>query len=219
MAEESPLRNWLRETTGVDELPVDGETSAWALSFVVHILVLVLLTSLTLLIPGADRVVLTAAPPDLEEEVLPDEFRFSDEMQEEIGALADAGASSAEAAAPVEMEISEVVVPIEPVNFTGEIQAFQIEQPIIQGPVVNDNVVQKGVGSVGATGATGAVDRITHEILMSIDQEPTLVIWLFDQSGSLQPQREEIAKRFDRVYDELGVIEGGGRQSVRQEKR
>jgi len=214
----SPLRNWLRETTGVEELPVDSETSAWALSFVVHIGVLLLLTSLTLLIPGSDRLVLTAAPPDLEEEVLPDEFRFSNEMQEEIGALADAGATSAEAAAPLEAEISEVVIPIEPVSFTGDIQSFEIQQPLIQGPVLNDTIVQRGVGSVGATGASGAVDRITQEVLRSLEQDPTLIIWLFDQSGSLQPQREEIAKRFDRVYEELGVIQAAGNPALARTK-
>ena len=27
----------------------------------------------------------------------------------------------------------------------------------------------------------GAVDRITHEILLSLDERPTLVVWLFDR--------------------------------------
>jgi hypothetical protein len=54
------------------------------------------------------------------------------------------------------------------------------------------------------------VDRITHEILLSLDERPTLVVWLFDRSGSLKPQRESIAKRFDRVYEELGIIASGG---------
>jgi hypothetical protein len=63
---------------------------------------------------------------------------------------------------------------------------------------------------VGTSGAVGAVDRITHEILLSLDERPTLVVWLFDRSGSLKPQRELIAKRFDRVYEELGIIASGG---------
>ena len=204
------FRSWLRETTGAEELPVDGETRAWAVSFLLHIVGLVLLTSLTLLIPGSDRVVLSSTPPDIDEELLPEEFRFSDEINEEIGALAEAGSTSAEAAAPLEADISEVVLPIEPVSMTSEIRSFEIEQPIMQSPVVSDNLLQKGVGSVGALGASGAVDRITTEILLSIEQKPTLVVWLFDQSGSLRSQREEIAKRFDRVYEELGVIEAAG---------
>ena len=149
----------------MDELPVDGETSAWALSLGLHLVGLVLLTSLTLLIPGADRFVLSSTPPDLEEELLPEDFRFSDEMENEIGALADAGAGEAEAAAPLEAEISEIVIPMEPVSFVGDVQAFEIEDPLLQGPQFDENLNKKGVGSVGATGASGAVDRITVEVL------------------------------------------------------
>ena len=217
MAAPQTLRTLLRETTGAEELPVDGETSAWALSFLVHIVGLVLLFFATFLLPGSDRLVLTATPPDLEEEVPPEEFRFSDELQEEIGALSDAGSTEAEAAAPLEADISEIVVPMEPVSFVGDIQAMELDIPITEGPTLDEQFLKKGVGSVGATGATGAVDRITQEILLSLDQRPTLVIWLFDQSGSLQPQREEIARRFDRVYEELGVLEAAGNPAFERE--
>ena len=61
---------------------------------------------------------------------------------------------------------------------------------MLEGPNITENVIVKGAGSVGTTGAVGAVDRITHEILLSLDERPTLVLWLFDQSGSLKPQRE-----------------------------
>jgi hypothetical protein len=45
---------------------------------------------------------------------------------------------------------------------------------------------------------------------MSLEERKTLVIWLFDQSGSLTRQRAEINDRFDRIYHELGVIEAAG---------
>ena len=44
-------------------------------------------------------------------------------------------------------------------------------------------------------------------------------LWLFDQSGSLKPQRESIAKRFDRVYKELGIIEESGNEAFKQHER
>lgn len=221
MAANSTFRTWLRETTGAEELPVDGETSAWALSLVVHLAALVLLTSLSFLIPAPDRLILSVAPPEIEEELLPEEFRFSEEMQEEIGALADAGEAEAEAAAPLEADLSEVVIPLDPVSLVGDVPTFELDEPIIEGPIINEDIAQRGVGSVGATGASGAVDRITVEILRSLDQRPTLVVWLFDQSGSLEPQREEIARRFDRVYEELGVIQTAGavdREAVDREE-
>lgn len=199
-------------------LPVDGETTAWALSLAVHMAGLLLLAWITTLIPSPERTVLTAIPPDLEQETLPEEFRFSDEMQEAIGALADSGSAEAEAVAPLEADISEVVIPIEATTLLGEVQAFEISQPLLESPIIDDRTPSKGVGSVGATGAAGAIDRLTNEILLSIDQRPTLVIWLFDQSGSLQAQREEVAARFDRVYDELGVIQAATNEAFDREE-
>lgn len=199
-------------------LPVDGETTAWALSLAVHMAGLLLLAWATTLIPSPQRMVLSSIPPDLEQETLPEEFRFSDEMEDAIGALADSGATEAEAVAPLEADISEVVIPMEATTLMGEVQAFEISQPLLESPIIDDRTPSKGVGSVGATGAAGAIDRLTNEILLSIDQRPTLVIWLFDQSGSLQAQREEVAARFDRVYDELGVIQAAGNAAFDREE-
>jgi len=63
----------------------------------------------------------------------------------------------------------------------------------------------KGVAGDGVVGTLGAIDRITQEILRSLESGPTLVVWLFDQSGSMQVQREAVHKRFDQVYAELGL--------------
>lgn len=63
----------------------------------------------------------------------------------------------------------------------------------------------KGVAGDGTVGTLGALDRITQEILRSLESGPTLVVWLFDRSGSMQVQREAVRKRFDHVYTELGL--------------
>ena len=57
----------------------------------------------------------------------------------------------------------------------------------------------------GIKGVQGAVDRITFEILQALEERPTTVVWLFDQSGSLHRQRQMIRDRFERIYEELGV--------------
>jgi hypothetical protein len=205
------LYNWWQRTTGVEGAPVDAESGAWLVSLAVHLGVLVLLAGLTLFIPSEKEVLLSTLPPDLSEEVIPEEFRFDQNLHKEIGALADSGSAEAAPSAPVEAMISEVLLPEEPTTDFGEIEAIDIDQPIVQGPQEVNGLVVKGVGTTGITGAEGAMDRITNEILLSLDTRPTLVIWLFDQSNSLRAQREEIAERFDRVYDELGVIEAAGR--------
>ena len=70
-------------------------------------------------------------------------------------------------------------------------------------------------GSVGNSvkAASGAVDRLTQEILMSMQERETVVVWMFDQSASLMRQREEILERFDRIYEELGILEAAGHKS------
>src|SRR4029078_3978801 len=129
-----------------------------------------------------------------------------------VGAMSEHGLDAARPSAPVEGLESKIEFNVKapaPATLT-QIQVHNFRQTVLQSPNLPENVVIKGSGSVGTTGAVGAVDRITHEILLSLDERPTLVVWLFDQSGSLKPQRESVAKRFDRVYKELGVLESSG---------
>lgn len=48
-----------------------------------------------------------------------------------------------------------------------------------------------------------AMDRITQEILNRLAQRKLLVVWLFDESESMQDDRAEISARVQRVYQEL----------------
>ncbi|MCA9134894.1 MAG: VWA domain-containing protein, partial [Planctomycetales bacterium] len=72
--------------------------------------------------------------------------------------------------------------------------------------LVRSQTVVKGMTGVGTAGTDGAVDRITYEILRAMEERPTLVVWFFDQSGSLQKRRQEIRDRFERIYQELGIV-------------
>ncbi|MEM6689573.1 MAG: vWA domain-containing protein, partial [Planctomycetota bacterium] len=76
------------------------------------------------------------------------------------------------------------------------------------------------MGSVGsgAAGASGAVDQLTFEVLRLLEERPTTVIWLFDQSRSLQAQRATIRERFDRMYLELGMAEDKNLTSIKRER-
>ncbi|WP_437230270.1 vWA domain-containing protein [Planctomicrobium sp. SH661] len=64
---------------------------------------------------------------------------------------------------------------------------------------------QKGNSDDAPGGVTGAMDRIAFEIQQSLKDRRTLVIWLFDASGSLESRREAIADRFDNIYKQLGA--------------
>lgn len=211
-------RNWWLASTGSDELPIDGESGAWLVSLCVHFMALVLLATLAFIIPAENEFLLTSAPDEYEEQLLPEEIRFADAAQPEVGALGDSVLADAAAAAPELSEVSEVLQNLEVVSLVSEIEAVEIETPVLTSPNLNENMLVKGTGNVGSTGAEGAVDRITNEILLSLEQRPTLVVWLFDESGSLQPQRKAIAERFNRIYEELGVLEAAGNPAFRKDE-
>ncbi len=80
---------------------------------------------------------------------------------------------------------------------------------ISTGVKIDTHVAIKGGTDTSAGvggGVSGAIDRITYEIARSLDDRKTLVIWLLDATASLKTQREELASRIDRVYEELGVL-------------
>lgn len=182
-----------------------GEPVAWLTSLATHAAALLLLALLTAITPLDQAPLLFSSPPPDEPEKIDDAFRVAEELNVDIGALSDGGAGDAAAAAPMEAMISEVSLDLEAVTDLGDLPTLDAPTTLLSSPDQNSNLLVRGVGAVGTTGSRGAVDRLTGEILQSLEQRPTLVIWLFDRSGSLSGQREEVVSRFDRVYEELGV--------------
>ncbi|NOZ40192.1 MAG: VWA domain-containing protein [Planctomycetes bacterium] len=193
---------------------------AWYASLGLHLLLLIGLATASIVLPGKlDDLTLSYELPELlEEEPLPQEFLSSEEPMNEIGALSQAGFDSARAAAEVVDEQSLVIFAPEEITDMGEYRTLEIDTPVFQGPEFSDSLPVQGAGSVGTTGALGAIDRITHEIMTSVELQPTLVVWLFDQSGSLRDEREKILKRFRDIYDQLGVIEASNNPAFRKNK-
>ncbi|MBA3482190.1 MAG: VWA domain-containing protein, partial [Pirellulales bacterium] len=199
---------------------VDGESAAWAASLVVHLLALVLLTIASLTLPSDnDTIELALEPMNLvEAEALSQEFMSSDVVDEEIGALAVGGQDGALAAAVEFSEQSTVIHEPDLLDVSADRLAVELDMEMARGPEFSDSIPVQGVSSVGATGAEGAIDRLTHEILASLEQRPTMVVWLFDQSGSLRAERAKIVDRFRRIYEELGVIDAADNPAFRRHK-
>lgn len=57
-----------------------------------------------------------------------------------------------------------------------------------------------------------AMDRIAQELMWMMDRGPVLVIWVFDQSGSMKDDQQEIRDRIEVVYRQLGLL---GRDEAR----
>ena len=210
------IRIWWQRQTGEEETPLDGDTPAWFISLLVHLVALGLIT-LVFVNFDQDRVDLTITAPLFEEEIveLPQEFYFDTEPNEDIGANSLRGVDIAWAEAPNISDISDIPNPEIPISELGLIE-IQEAIELATGPHFNEQLVVKGAAGVGTTGAMGAIDRITHEILLSLEERKTLVVWLFDQSGSLQQQREQIYERLDRIYEELGVVEASGNPAFKK---
>ena len=75
-------------------------------------------------------------------------------------------------------------------------------------------------GEVGAIveGYGAAMGIVTQEIIRIMRHDKVTVIWLFDESASLEDDRKEIRENYLRIYDELGIaaqqdktIKRGGR--------
>ena len=66
--------------------------------------------------------------------------------------------------------------------------------------LLGQNVSIKGDGAEHVGSAEGAVDRLAEEIVRKLEKGRTLVVWAFDASGSLQAERERLAKHIDTVY-------------------
>lgn len=186
-----------------------------------HAVLLIALGTASIVLPGKlEELSLSYELPELPEEIepLPEEFLSAEEQREEIGALSQAGLDSARAAAMVVEDESLVIFKPEELSNFGEQMSLEVDAPVFQGPEFSETLPVQGAGSVGTTGAMGAIDRITHEIMTSVELQPTLVVWMFDQSGSLRDEREKILKRFRNIYDELGVIEASQNPSFKRHK-
>src|SRR5688572_7184186 len=191
-----PLRVWWQQRTGEEETPFDGDTPAWVISMVVHGALLVIFAMVALGPVEPTGIVLEVVPEEEEvaEPIPPQEVYFDDAKTDEIGARSERADMAAMAVANDFAE--EVLVPeVEMQAEIGEVP-FEPTANLAQAPNVSANLTNKGIAAgVGAEGAEGAVDRITHEILLSLEQRKTLVVWMFDRTISLQRQRDAIRER------------------------
>jgi hypothetical protein len=214
------LREWWQRQTGEEDTPLDGDSPAFVVSLLVHLGVLVTLGLVPLIIKSNQITLVVNATVPEEEEVelkLPEEFYFSEQPAEEVGANSVNGEAMALSLAPVVSEISQVPNHMEVHTDVSNVRV-EVNNAIemATGLHFSQNLAVKGAAGEGTTGASGAIDRITHEILLSLEERKTLVVWLFDGTASLVPQRQTIHDRFERIYQELGIIEASGNDAFDQ---
>ena len=191
-----------------NRLRKQGGQSGWFISLGLHGIVLLCLAGITIdpqiIHAPAIQIEQPVSEPEPEFVFEPEELEVSDVDLKELGALSERGVTVAEAISSNKADIpfipppQNMLVPksvrIEPVTFES------------MGPNEVDQLIETVAGvnvGVAATGASGAIDRLSLEIARSLEDAPTTVCWVFDQSVSLAGQRQEIASRLKRVFREL----------------
>ncbi|MFN0199855.1 MAG: vWA domain-containing protein, partial [Planctomycetaceae bacterium] len=63
-------------------------------------------------------------------------------------------------------------------------------------------------GEVGALveGYGPALDRLSQELIRLMRSQPLLVVWLFDESGSMKDDQADLKQRIYRIYEELRLV-------------
>jgi len=214
MSPRKSLQRWWQMKTGEEETPFDGDSSAFFVSLLFHMLLLIVLGLIPFVLNNPNVSLTIAAPLTEEFEEadlkLPEEFAASPLVSEEIGANSVGDTGMAMSLAQIVSDVSVVPSPTDlPMEPSGEI-AINNEISVATGLHFSQNLAVRGGTGEGVSGAVGAIDRLTQEILRSLEERKTLVVWLFDQSPSLSRERAAINERFDRIYEELGVIEAAG---------
>lgn len=205
-ASPAQLDAWSEEELEDEQILQTDESSALIGSVLVHVVIILLLALAPLHQYMDEEAVVLVSPPtdELTEEIQIVEEVDYDNPSEDVGASAEVETATAEASAEmfeIEPQISNPVK-VEQSEFA-DIMAQEV---FAQSAAPMEKLKQiAGKTGVQTAGAVGAIDRLTFEILESLEERNTLVVWLFDQSGSLLQQREKIRGRFDQIYTELGI--------------
>jgi len=173
----------------------DQDVLAFLASLSVHVFVLVFLACVFSSSAKRERVPLVIQSPVAEEEIeltAPEEIVVSEE-QMEPGTEGFDGSDIPQSFSPVFSDLAPVSLEngIDlPVDHSSEIIPAQ------------DLVANVGPGGseASAKGSEGAMDILAAVIDSHLEQRPTVVCWLFDQSVSLVAQRKDIASRLDKVF-------------------
>jgi len=72
----------------------------------------------------------------------------------------------------------------------------------------------KGEGRAVVDNYKQAFDRLVQEILMMLEESRVLVVWCFDQSGSMKDDQQEIRDKIDLVYRQLSLMDITGNEHL-----
>lgn len=211
------IKNWWKVKTGQDDTPLDGETPYWVFSLFFHVALLLALATFLVDYEKYQPVAVELSPsvPEIVEMPTMVEIDYEEEF-DEVGAAENDNFAAIMEMAPQAEDLAEVDVDVEQeIRDMGEI-ALDEYMPEFDSEVDVTSIAVNGVAGHATNNTAGAIDRITQEILLSLEENKTMVVWMFDQSASLLKQRAEILQRFENVYDELSQLQADGNEAFKK---
>jgi len=201
-------RTW-QIRTGRYETPFDGGVPFWMISLILHLVVILVIAKM--LMPSVEdenrnlvgdfdqnEVIELANLEELVPEVV---FEDADAEAIDMGDT-ELDFEDIELATPVLSLENETLDDFDSIISDDGMLALGTENGGM-GSEAFAEIATKGVAGTSVSQATGAVDRISEEIMRSLENNKTLVVWIFDQSISLLEQRSSIENRLDKVYSDL----------------
>ncbi len=201
------LRRWLQTAP------------AWLTSSAVHLAVFGVLMLIPYRIPTSLRAIVVETrlteetpPPDfarlLESDYDPD-TAFFDAAGRPQAHAPNAGTDAALSAAP-EPKQSELPPAVGLVRLGDADLSVRLPPP----QRLDVAVTVRGEELAIVAGQGEAMDQITREILVRLRKRPVLVIWMFDESRSMFDERQDIKRRFVKVYEELAAHPETGNRAL-----
>jgi hypothetical protein len=188
--------------------------SALVVSMVVHIIFLgsMYFVKWSLTDPNAQMMIETFFNDEVPPEVLNQQLTLNTEVSQTLSFQAggmvttEVGGSSSAAVAQTKIEQSESLKDPEVAINVGAVSMPGLTS------------LTEDMGEAQINGETGsrvegygaAMGRITQEILRMMKKQPVHVIWLFDESESMEDDRKEIAEQFHKIYEELRIADKMG---------
>ena len=181
---------------------------AWGISLVVNLTILFALSMVVQHVEQAARKL--AIESSMQEELLQEDYQIQETKTDVVGNMGTtdqftatmqvATADGPRNEVKLEQKIEKTFVP-------SDLKMLELPPTELLKSKVTDRVELDGGTSESVQGGVpGVMDRLTLELKSSLQEGPTLAIWLFDASGSLNERRVEIAQRFDLVYKQLAKL-------------
>ncbi|MBA2117919.1 vWA domain-containing protein [Bremerella alba] len=187
-------------------------SASFMVSLIVHFSLVMVMAMYTIIELPTQQIELVVVEPDVEDRERPLEIELdeSEKIAKEM-TLANLTTPEQGMAGLVEASLTAPQLEMPPTEIANApLVALQAEALLTKD--VDSLIEDMPIGTVGSVQAVvgdyqEAMDQISQELVWMLSKDNVLVIWLFDQSESMQDDQAKIRQRIHRIYGEVGLSE------------